>query len=713
MTLNRTVKYAGFFFSLSLLGLGVFFILAEVGKTPPLFKTVKERYKKSDALLLDRHGRIIHEMRVDNKGRRLEWVGLQDISPAFIQALLFVEDRRFYRHAGVDWLALAQASINNALSRRNLRGASTISMQLASLLDNRLKSKGTRKTIHQKWNQILTARALEKTWSKEQILEAYVNLISYRNELQGLSAASRGLFDKEPSGLTDRESLLLASLISTPNAPLDRIVQKTRGLAKSRGTPISDQALYDLAGDRFHPPYPIKPVMALAPHVARLLLKENRPQCRSTLDKKLQQFALETLDHQLRLLKDGHVSDGAVLILDNPSGEILAYVGNGGVTSSASYLDGITARRQAGSTLKPFLYGLAIEKGLLTASSLLDDSSLQVPTPTGLYVPKNYDNAFRGSVSVRKALSSSINIPAVRTLLLVGVNPFVDLLKRLGFKSLTEEGDYYGYSLALGSADVTLWELTNAYRTLANGGRWSDLKIQFDQQTSTPVPVLDRKTAFILSHILSDRAARSSIFGLENPLSTRFWTAVKTGTSKEMRDNWCLGFSDQYTVGVWVGNFSGEPMREVSGISGAAPIWMEMMNYLHRNRASKLPKTPTGIVRAQVRFDQDLEAPREECFIKGSEPVSRVGPNSHHQKPRIIYPAHETLISLDPEIPEDHQRIPFEFQPQTHRYEWVINNRKTGISDPFFFWKPQRGSYALSIVDPENRIIDSVDFLVR
>ncbi|HMK65018.1 MAG TPA: penicillin-binding protein 1C, partial [Thermodesulfobacteriota bacterium] len=602
MTIPRILKFALPVFCLILLAGIISCFRLDPVKTPPSFERIRETYKKSDALLLDRYGRTIYEMRIDHKGRRLAWIELKDISPALVRVVLQMEDRRFYEHHGVDWRALGSSLLSYPDASKR-RGASTITMQVAALLDKKLKPRRARRNFNQKLNQIRAARMLEQTWSKAQILEAYLNLISYRTELQGIAAASRGLFQKDPNGLNDIESLILASLIASPNAPVDRVIQKSGFYGRSLGLSIPADKIKQAAQEVLQVPYHLQPSADLAPQAARLLLKGNEPRVYSTLDARMQQRALEILNHHINLIKESNVNDGAILVADNQTGEILVYVGNRGQASSASEWDGITALRQAGSTLKPFLYQMAIEKRLLTAASLLDDSPLQVPTASGIYVPQNYDHIFRGPVSLRLALSSSINIPAVRTLMLVGLDPFAERLKALGLNSLTEDGEYYGYSLALGSADITLWELTNAYRTLANQGKWSPLKLALKQKNEKPKQVFDKNSDAVIAHILSDREARSATFGLENVLSTRFWTAVKTGTSKDMRDNWCLGYSEKYTVGVWVGNFSGAPMRNVSGVSGAAPIWLEVMNMLHADRPSRPPRPPEGVIMAEVSFD--------------------------------------------------------------------------------------------------------------
>ena len=683
------------------------------GKHITSFDTVRSRYQESDMVLLDRHGEVLDSIRTDLWGRRLQWTPFEDISPVMIRAITGIEDRRFFSHHGVDWYALANALFQN-LESRQLRGASTITMQLASVLDEKLKpAKGRRRALRQKWEQIKTAMALERRWSKQQIMEAYVNLISYRGELQGIAAASRGLFNKEPAGLDKAESYLLAALITSPNGSIKATVNRACHFSKPEGPSPSCDDIEALAGMVLTRPYRIGPYAGYAPHVVRMLLTDNEDRVASTLDGRLQRFVFEALNEYVRTLRDRNVSDGAAIVTDNKTGEVLAYVGNSGTSPETIYVDGVKARRQAGSTLKPFLYELALEEKLLTAASILDDAPLHVTTATGLYVPQDYDQVFRGPVSVRTALSSSLNIPAVRTLLLVGVTPFVERLREIGFKGLTEDPDFYGYSIALGSADMTLAELVNAYRTLANHGEWSEMTLKFDKKTGKTKRIMDSGAVYVISNMLSDREARSATFGLENPLSTRFWTAVKTGTSKDMRDNWCIGYSDTYTVGVWVGNFSGEPMHNVTGITGAAPVWLEIMNYLHKGKISHAPKAPSGVILSRVSFAKEIEPERDEWFMNGTEPVDAVTRNTLHAKPRIVYPANETFFVLDPEIPDDLQRVPFRFQPTAQNYEWVINDEETGASDSLFLWKPKRGRFTVSIVDRDNKIIDSVRFVVR
>jgi penicillin-binding protein 1C len=399
--------------------------------------------------------------------------------------------------------------------------------------------------------------------------------------------------------------------------------------------------------------------------------------------------------------------------VDNKTGDVLAYVGASGELSSARHVDGIRARRQAGSALKPFLYGMALDHRLLTPASLLEDAPLEMPVAGGMYRPRNYDERFNGLVTVRTALAASLNVPAVRTLNLVGVETFVEQLRRLGFSGLTESGEFYGPSLALGSADVSLWELVNAYRTLANGGVWSPLRLTLNEaKAHAGRRLYSEQAAFLLSSILADRESRSVTFGLENPLATRFWSAVKTGTSKEMRDNWCVGYSQRYTVGVWVGNFSGRPMRHVSGITGAAPVWLDVMAWLHRRAPSQTPNPPAGVLARAVDSRGEADAPRVEWFLQGTEPETST-PRRAMGRPRIIAPPREALIALDPDIPPSRQRIVFEAHDGGVPLRWVLDGADLGSATDLLMWEPRPGKHTLLLVDEARHSYDTSTFEVR
>jgi penicillin-binding protein 1C len=675
----------------------------------PAFKEVRAGHNRSESILLDRHGELLQELRTNSRSRRLDWVQFQDVSPALPAAVLAAEDQRFYNHRGVDWASLAGGFAG--LFNSGTRGASTITMQLAARLDSELQPAGRHRTIYQKWEQMREARALERSWSKEQILEAYLNLVSYRGELQGLAAAAGGLFAKQVHGLTQTESVMLAALIRSPNADPSQVIQRACRLADSMNLHLSHSDISALAGEALNRPYFIRPQAALAPHVAQRLFAEARggqPPDRivCTIDRSLQQFASDTLCRHIMSVHSQNMHDGAVLVLDNATGEVLSYVGNIGEAGSARYVDGVQALRQAGSTLKPLIYGAAIDQRILTAASIIDDSPLDIPVAGGIYRPNNYDKVFHGQVAVRTALASSLNVPAVKTLNLVGIDEALRVLEAAGFDKL-QTAEFYGPSLALGAADVRLCELTNAYRCLANKGVWSPISFTFGKPPGQSRQVLSSQAAFIVLDILSDRESRARTFSLESPLSTRFWTAVKTGTSKDMRDNWCVGSSSRYTVGVWTGNFSGEPMWNVSGITGAAPVWVDIMNWLHHDHTSSAPAAPPGVLIAQTPEGQG----RKEWFIRGTENAvlaGTAGPGF-----RIVYPASGTIFALDPDIPSEDQKLFFEAQPKDGLLHWVLDGQRIGSAGALLLWTPVRGKHALSLADASERIVDSVNFEVR
>ena len=682
----------------------------------PSFEQVKQDYRSSDTVVLDRHGVAIQTVRTQMQGLRGDWVTLPEISPALRTALLLAEDKRFYEHAGVDWRAVSAAAWGNLWNRRT-RGASTLTMQLAGLLANERADR----SVGAKLSQAATALRLERSWRKDQILEGYLNLVGFRGETVGISALSGQLFQKYPSGLDAVESAITAALIRAPNAPAAKVAERGCALLGQQGLAARCPALTALAEQTLgrHGPARFDASRQLAPHLARLLLARQggRPATlKTTLDAGLQRFTRDVLYQQLFELRERHVEDGAVIVIDNASGEVLAWVGSSGELSASPEVDGVLALRQAGSTLKPFLYEIALEQRWMTAASLLDDSPVAISVGNGLYIPQNYDHEFKGRVSVRTALASSLNVPAVRTLTAVTPERFARRLKALDLP-LRHAGDFYGFSLALGSAEVTLASLSNAYRALANGGRFSALQFQHGTPASAaPAPLMDPAATFIVTDILSDREARVPTFGLDNALAAHYWSAVKTGTSKDMRDNWCIGFNRQFTVGVWVGNNSGEAMWDVSGVTGAAPVWRAVMDELHRRFPDPPadPAPPPGLTRQAIAFDHHLEPARDEWFLAGSaQDQVRAAEGNGSGNPYIKAPTDGSTLALDPDIPRQAQRLGLALARRVPAgWAWSLDGKRLGpaVDGNWPLWP---GMHHLALLDGRGEVMDQVRFEVR
>ncbi len=664
----------------------------------PSFEEFKGTFKTSEVTVLDRHGQPLQQLRTNSKFRRLGWTPLSKISPALLEATLKSEDQRFYEHHGVDWLAILNAGFNKLKSPREnkLRGASTITMQVVGLLFQEVRTK--RKNWNQKISQALLARDLEKQWSKDQILEAYLNTLSFRGELQGIEAAAQGLFSKSPHGLDRDESLILASLIRAPQASVAQVTQRACALGSSLDVNFACSGVSSKLTVGLQPQPPSQKLNQL-PHLGQDLHDRNRTseKISSTIDARIQNQVHEILGDQLRSLAPLNVKDAAALVVDNRTGEILAYVGGTNQFSSAIYVDGVRARRQAGSTLKPFIYALAFQKRILTPASLVSDLPTEFSVSGGIYQPHNYDQQFKGeNISASEALASSLNVPAVKALDLVGVRNFYQKLIDLGFQ-IKNDPDFFGPSLALGSVDVSLYELVNAYRVLANGGALTPLFDSVTPSHSQTRP-FSKEVAFLIQSILSSHENRSLTFGLQNILSSKFWTAAKTGTSKDMRDNWCIGFSQKYTVGVWVGNFSGAPMWNVSGMTGAAPAWTAIAEYLHRHEPSHAPKKPAHVVLADGQI-----------FLKGTEGAVV---QKEHQTARITQPLNGTIIAHDPDIPTDVQRLFFESTLPIESTYWTLDDQKLGsIGEGISF--PRAGTHRLELFSKDGKKLDQVAFTIR
>jgi penicillin-binding protein 1C len=642
----------------------------------PDFGTVRGAHEPSDFELLDRHGEPVQVLRADRSVRRGPWLGLAELSPALRAAIVIGEDRRFWEHGGVDWRALAASAWANAWNTRT-RGASTVTMQLAGLLDDAAARPPEGRGLPHKLQQMRLARELELRWTKVQILEAYLNLVPFRGELVGVAAASVQLFGKHASGLDAAEAALLAALVRAPNAAAGAVSHRACELLRQQH--LGCEGLATLAEQSFARKPGAMPGAQLAPHFARhwFAASGKRRGSRSTLDASLQRLALSALRQQLAELRGREVEDGAVIVLDNASGDVLAWVGSAGPSSGAAQVDAVSARRQSGSAIKPFVYALAFERGLIAPGSLLHDAPLQLAAGAAVYQPGNFDAQFRGWVSAREALGGSLNVPAVRVAAMLGPEPLFEGLNRIGL-GLRESGGYHGHALGLGSAETTLVDLTNAYRALANGGIAGPVRLRRDAPAAAPRRVLGAAAAREVAAVLADPGARAASFGFDSPLVTRAGAAVKTGTSKDMRDNWCIGFTRRYTVGVWVGNASGAPMHGVSGVVGAAPVWRRIVEALADEAPAVAPRAAAPERRAGAA-------------------AFRIGPVTEG-----------SVYAIDPEAPPARQQL----RLAGPKGDWFVDGKAMGRGESLR-WALAPGRHRVEVRSADGRLLDRVNFEVR
>jgi penicillin-binding protein 1C len=543
----------------------------------PLPPGLIDRAARPAVEITDRHGLPLRTAR-GSDGSRARWLPLAEMDADLIAAFLALEDRRFYGHRGVDARAVARAVRANAGAGRVVSGASTITMQLARLL----------RPVPRSWSgklrQTLWAVRLEQHLDKATVLEQYLNRVPLGQSALGVDAAARLYFGKAASSLSLGEAALLAGLARAPSSDNPMV---SAGRARARRS----AALARLVGQGYASPDEAtralaEPVLAgagqtgfLAAHfTTRLLHQADLPPSgawRTSLDLPLQ-LALESeLRHTVETLRDRGARHAAMVVLENGSGDILAWIGSPDFwADTAGQVDMVVSARQPGSALKPFLYGLAFDRGL-TPASVVADLPRVYRTATGAYAPRNYDRRFHGPSRLREALASSYNLPAVELADRLGAGSLHAMLRRAGFTSLSRSAEYYGLGLALGNGDVTLLELANAYRAIANDGVWRPVRwlaAPPEVRDGAGRRVMSAASAALVLDVLADPAARVPGFGLDTPLELPFPAATKTGTSRHFTDNWAVAVTRGFTVAVWVGDFSGRPMEGVSGVTGAAPL---------------------------------------------------------------------------------------------------------------------------------------------
>ncbi|GAB5541784.1 MAG: hypothetical protein SangKO_015440 [Sandaracinaceae bacterium] len=557
------------------LAVGAAALVAYLATTTEVERARFERPRDA-VTITDRHGTPLRHERSDGRDRR--WVSLGQVSPHLVDAVLAVEDQRFHSHGGVDLRATARAGLSFALPGRRVSGASTITQQLIKLTHGRPDG------LWDKPREILRAVMLERERDKDWILEQYLNRLPYGDQVVGVARASELYFGKPVSRLSVAEAALLAGIPQAPSALDPRrhlpaaLRRRAVVLRRMRDTGRIDEATFlsasaEPAAIRARPVRPWR-----APRFADAALEGWRDgslsrsgqTLRTSLDLPLQREAERILRDAVERLEERGVTNGAAVVVANQSGEVLAHVGAArGGESPGGWLDLARARRQPGSTLKPFVYELFFERGG-TPASLLDDLSRPMVGGGGaLFTARDYDGRERGPVRAREALSASLNLAALDAARQVGAERVVARLGELGVREL-DGADRYGAAIVLGGADVTAFELAEAYVTLARGG--TRVPLSLGRAAPEPRPVMDPAHAALTRDVLMDARARREAFGDDLsalfPL-TRF--GLKTGTSSGWRDAWTAAFTDEVTVVVWLGDPASRPLSAVSGFEGAAP----------------------------------------------------------------------------------------------------------------------------------------------
>ena len=741
----------------------------------PVNRDEIEQSLEPSTRIYDRHGTLLREV-VNSNGERCNPVSLDEVSPLLVKAILAAEDSFFRSHGGVNVFAAARAFIHNRRSGQIVSGASTITMQLARLLWNQPR------TFAGKARQTFDALRLEQTFTKDKILELYLNHVPAAPGCQGIEAASLRITGRSSSELTAAEAALLAGLIQAPSI-YDPFVD-SEAARRRRDWTLSRMRKKFLISKRVYKAALAESLAATAPeerpetpvragHFTDYIMSLNlRGDIHTTLDLELQEAAQRLAAVHAERFRPNGLTNSAIVVLDNRAAEILVMVGSKDWSADEKgYVNGAVALRQPGSTLKPFAYALAFDKGWNAASLLADIETEYRSDNRTLYIPRNFSQSFRGPITAKEALASSLNIPAIRLVRELGLNDFLDCLKDAGFLSLDQNADYYGLGLVLGNGEVSLLELAGAYSALLRGGVYlppavlpADNAKSRAKGRANGRRIFSEQAAWQITSILSDETMRVQSFGAGSPLLFGFPAAVKTGTSGDWRDSWTAGYTAEYTVAVWSGDFESISMNQVSGSSGAGNLFAAMIRLLSdfSQQPLTLNREPAGIRSIVIcaesgGFPHDFcprkitvslpeSAETETCAVHSLEydpprlvynlppeydrwlrENSRHVPERVHQETagqrgiRIYRPREGDIYIIEPGYNPAFQTLEFaatsDARVQTIR--WYLNGAPVGESSlPYVFnWQLAKGSYTLTARSgaPSNALEDSepIHFEVR
>jgi len=690
-------------------------------------------------------GQIQRQMIVDRRGDRLvdtyenRWnefdqVAFSTVPEFLINSFLTSEDRKFYSHAGVDWQGRLSA-LSSALRRGEIhRGASTISEQVVRMLTPRPR------TFWSRWMETWEAYALERKWDKVSIFEFYLNQVPYSGKRRGIAQAARYYFGRDLGTLNNAEMLSLAVLVRAPalfdpNSHSDRLLKRIEWLAHDMGVdPAKDESIQvaKLNGFDLSRSSRIEVNAGAFSDFARKSFQKWREThgvsagvIETTLDGSLQNFSQKILDYEIGNLKKKNVNHAALLIADHQSGEVLAWAVAGGTDYNT-----VLVARQPGSALKPFLYGLAFEKGWSPATVLIDEP-LVTAVGRGVHPIRNYSREYYGPVTVREALGNSLNTPAIKTVKFVTPQALLEFLKQAQFSTLKESADFYGEGLALGSSEVSLFELVQAYSLFANKGRVRPLRWFKLEPTRLNETILDPMAASLVSHILRDPKARMLEFGSTSILNFPAPTSVKTGTATDYRDAWAVGFNGRYVVGIWMGDLDRRPTDGNTGARGPALLLRSVFNHLNQEMPAVRPLALHENLLAQEVCKQDGRVVLKqnqtcqsytEYFVPGTELTARTltAEPASLGKARISFPLPHVEVAWDPRLPESAQALELRVEDvgAKDHVRWWMNDKYLGeTNQKSLLWPIVRGSQKLSaqIVrsDGSTENLHPVPFMVK
>jgi len=562
--------------------------------------------------VLDKGGNILRVF-LGSKDRWILPVELDEINPNLIRATVSIEDKRFWNHHGVDLLAVLRSAWLNVAHQKILTGASTLSMQVIRLLEDRPRTFPNKvvEAVHAVW--------LETNYSKKQILKLYFELAPYGGNIHGVKAASWRYFRKRPMDLTLAECALLAGIPQSPSRLRpDRHPERARKrremvlksmLANVYISQVQLNASSSEPVEAGRYSFPIS-----APHFSVWAHKKypTEPVLQTSLDPLMQIAAEKVLKDRLNELSAYGIQNGSVVILENKTGKIRALVGSNNFLDRDHFgqVNGALSKRSPGSCLKPFTYAIGFDLGLYTPRMILGD----VPVQYQGYAPLDYSKKYKGPVTVREALANSLNIPAVEVLQKVGYQRLYTFLKRAGITTLTKSPEEYGLSLTLGTAEVRLLELVNAYAVLARLGNSQPYTGLENAASVRPERLMSDGSAYLVADILEDseRLMTSGFVGNRQSLPRVAW---KTGTSYGNHDAWTVAYNPEYTIGVWLGNFSGKSSKSLVGIEAAAPVALRLLERVYAGKPSPWYEKPSSV------------GTRKVCLLSG-EPVSSICPHS-------------------------------------------------------------------------------------